>query len=150
MANYGQDIVDRGLERLQGTWEYNGTEYDLVVEEISWPDQQLLQKYMTTIMPVIQAMESDADPEDVDIDAQEINEQVRNLGTFSWEDDDVDPADRDLYRSVVEAKLIKPEVDVSQLGTKKTQALGRGMMEAWQEADDVAEARDEMPLEGNA
>lgn len=142
MANYGQDIVDRGLERLQGTWEYNGEEYDLIVEDISYPDFKLAQQYGALSAQFAEL--EDADPED--IDAEALGEQVENLGDFSWEGEE----DEDFIPSMIAEKLVKPEVDVHQTPMGKLRAIVQGMMETWGEAEDMAEAREEMPLEGNA
>jgi hypothetical protein len=140
MSNYGQEVVDRGLERLKGTWEYNGEEYDLLVEDISYPDFKLVQQY-GALSAQFAAIE---DGEDVD--AEGLEEQVENLGDFSWEAEDEDP---DFIPGMIDEKLVRPEVDPSETPTQKLRALVEGMMGAWQESEDIAEAREEMPLEGN-
>ena len=143
MSDYGQAIVDRGLERLKGTWTYNDEEYKLIVEDISYPDFKLAQQY-GALSAQFASLE-DADPEDVDIEGLE--EQVKNLSSFSWEDED---NQSDFVPGMIDAKLIKPEVDIDTTSTQKLRALVEGMMKTWQESDEVAEAREEMPLEGNA
>jgi len=141
MADFGQDIVDRGLERLRGTWTYDGEEYDLIVEDISYPDFKLAQQY-----GAISAQLANAESAD-DLDAEALNEQAENLGTFSWEDEG---NERDFVPGMIDAKLVKPDVAIDNTSTAKLRALVEGMMSTWSEAEDVAKARDEMPLEGNA
>jgi hypothetical protein len=141
MSDYGQELVDRGLERLRGTWTYNGDEYDLLVEDISYPDFKLAQQYGALSAQLAEI----EDPEDVDADA--LTEQAEALGQFSWEDDG---ENTDFIPGMIDAKLVKPDVDIHNTSTAKLRALVEGMMSTWGEADDVAAARDEMPLEGNA
>ena len=143
MSNYGQDVLDDGLERLKGTWEYAGTEYDLLVEDISYPDFKLAQQY-GALSAQFAALE-DTDPEDVDVEGLE--EQVENLGDFSWETED---EQTDFVPGMIDAKLIKPDVDIDETSQGKLSALVEGMMQTWQESDEVEQAREEMPLEGNA
>jgi len=142
MSDYGQAIVDRGTERLKGTWEYSGSEYDLIVEDISYPDFKLVQQYGALSAQFAAIEEGDID----DIDGEDLETQVDNLGNFSWESED---DETDFIPGMIDAKLIKPEVDPETTPTGKLRALVEGMMGAWQESEDIAEAREEMPLEGN-
>lgn len=146
MSDYGQDIVDRGTERLKGTWEYNGEEYDLLVEDVERGDKKLMRQYMGAVAPVLQAQENDEELSEED--AREVEAELERLGTYSWMDGD--DIDGDPLAPVMDAKLIQPEADPDNLPDSKFDALIRGMFETFQEADDVAEARGEMPLEGNA
>lgn len=145
MANYGQDVVDRGTERLKGTWEYAGETYDLIVEDIERGDKQLIQRYMSAIAPILQAEENDSDIDESDIEA--IENELEALGSYSWMDNELGD---DPLAPVVSEKLIQPQADPAKLPDRKFEALITGMMETWQESDEIAEAREEMPLEGNA
>ena len=142
MADYGQDLVDRGLEILKGSWEYDGEKKDLLVEDISYPDFKLAQQY-GVLSARFQSLE-DADPDDIDED--ELAEQVESLDDFSWESED---EDKDFVVTMVENKLVKPNANPESLPTSMLRALVEGMMETWQESEDVATAKEEMPLEGN-
>jgi hypothetical protein len=145
MSDYGQDVIDRGLERLKGTWTYNGEEYDLLVEDISRGDKKLMRKYMGAVAPVLQAQENG---EELDEDTvSEIEAELERLGSYSWVDGELGD---DPLAPVMREKLVQPEADPDTLSDRKFEALIRGMFEAFEEADDVAAARDEMPLEGNA
>lgn len=142
MSNYGQEVLDDGLERLKGTWEYAGNEYDLLVEDISYPDFKLAQQY-GALSAQFAALE-EADSEEVDVDGLE--EQVENLGHFSWETSE---EQTDFVPGMIDAKLVKPDVDIDETSQAKLSALVEGMMNTWQESDEVEKAREEMPLEGN-
>lgn len=145
MSDYGQDIVDRGTERLKGTWEYAGEEYDLLVEDIERGDKKLMRKYMGAVAPVLEAQENDEELSEED--AKEIEEELDRLGSYSWVDGELGD---DPLAPVMEEKLVQPEADPDSLPDSKFDALIRGMFEAFQEADDVKSAREEMHLEGNA
>jgi len=142
MSNYGQDVLNAGLDRLEGTWEYDGQEFDLVVEDINYPDFQLAQQYAA----VAQQIATLEDRESVaESDVEAIAQQAEDLDNFSWEED----GGADFVVSLIAHKLIKPEVDVTDTSVSKLRALVGGMMEAWQEESGVEQAREEMPLEGN-
>jgi hypothetical protein len=144
MADYGQDLVDRGTERLKGTWEYAGEEKDLIVEDISYPDFKLVQQY-GALSAQLAALE-DADPDEVD--GEDLEEQVDNLGDFSWEGENEDP---DFIPSMISEKLVQPKLnpESDDVPARLVRAIVQGMMETWQESDEVSKAREEMPLEGN-
>lgn len=142
MSDYGQDILDDGLERLDGTWEYAGREFDLKVEDISYPDYKLVQQY-AALSQQVNTLEQ---KEDIDArDIENLNEQAENLDQFSWEGDE----DEDFVPSVINAKLIQPNVEIENTSVAKLRALLEGMMQAWQESTDVENARGQMPIEGN-
>lgn len=144
MPNYGQDIVDRGTERLKGTWDYQGEEYNLIVEDISYADKRLLQKYISVTAPVIQAQE--AGDEIDEADAEEIEARLNDLGSYSWMDSEIES---DPVIPVVREKLIRPDTEPDNLPDEKLNPLVQGMMETWEESDEIEKAREEMPLEGN-
>jgi hypothetical protein len=143
MPDYGQSLLDDGLERLRGTWEYRGEEYDLLVEDISYPDWQLVQQYAAIAGQVQSLDESGGEISDDVVDS--LTEQAENLDNFSWEDG----GDADFVESVINAKLLAPEVDLQQTSQDKISALIEGMMQTWSRATDVEQAEGEMPIEGN-
>lgn len=143
MPDYGQSLLDDGLERLRGTWEYRGEEYDLLVEDISYPDWQLVQQYAAIAGQVQSLDESGGEISDDVVDS--LTEQAENLDNFSWEDG----GDADFVESVINAKLLAPEVDLQQTSQDKISALIEGMMQTWSRATDVEQAEEEMPIEGN-
>jgi len=49
-------------------------------------------------------------------------------------------------QSVLDEKLVNPSPDVENTGMSKLRALFEGVMLAWQESDEVADAKEEMPL----
>jgi len=142
MADYGQDILNDGLDRLNGTWEYQNVEYELVVKDISYPDFQLAQQY-AALSQQVSALQDREDVSEEEI--RGLNEQAESLDDFSWEND----GDADFIPSMVEEKLVKPEVELSETNVGKLRALVAGMMETWQAESGVSEAQEEMPLEGN-
>jgi len=143
MADYGQSLLDDGLERLRGTWEYRGNEYDLLVEDISYPDWQLVQQYAAIAGQVQSLDESEGEISDDVVDS--LTEQAENLDNFSWEDG----GDADFVESVINAKLLAPEVDLQVTSQDKISALIEGMMQTWSRSVDVEQAEGEMPIEGN-
>lgn len=143
MPDYGQSLLDDGLERLRGTWEYRGEEYDLLVEDISYPDWQLVQQYAAIAGQVQSLDESGGEISDEVVDS--LTEQAENLDNFSWEDG----GDADFVKSVINAKLLAPEVDLQVTSQDKISALIEGMMQTWSRATDVEAAEEEMPIEGN-
>jgi len=143
MADYGQSLLDDGLERLRGTWEYRGEEYDLLVEDISYPDWQLVQQYAAIAGQVQSLDESEGEISDDVVDS--LTEQAENLDNFSWEDG----GDADFVESVINAKLLAPEVDLQVTSQDKISALIEGMMQTWSRSVDVEQAEGEMPIEGN-
>jgi len=144
MADYGQDIVDSGTETLKGTWEWRGEEKDLKVENILRGDKKLMRKYMGAVAPVLQAQENGEELTEEDV--EEVEEELNDLGSYSWVDGEM--GDYPLA-PVMEEKLLRPKADPDEITDLKFEALIKGMFETFEEADDVAEARDEMPLEGN-
>ena len=143
MPDYGQSLLDDGLEQLRGTWEYRGNEYDLLVEDISYPDWQLVQQYAAIAGQVQSLDESGGEISDDVVDS--LTEQAENLDNFSWEDG----GDADFVESVINAKLLAPEVDLQVTSQDKISALIEGMMQTWSRSVDVEQAEGEMPIEGN-
>jgi hypothetical protein len=144
MSEYGQSIIEQ-THTLEGHWSYGGNSYKLEVEDISGHDFGLIQEYTQLAMGV-EAMGDD--PDNVsESDIEELNSKAENLDNFSWESED---GDTDLVQSVIQAKLVKPDVEISTTGHSKLQALFEGMMETWQESEAVKSAKEDMPLdEGN-
>jgi len=143
MPDYGQSLLDDGLERLRGTWEYRGEEYDLLVEDISYPDWQLVQQYAAIAGQVQSLDDSGGEISDDVVDS--LTEQAESLDNFSWEDG----GDADFVESVINAKLLAPEVDLQVTSQDKISALIEGMMQTWSRSTDVEAAEEEMPIEGN-
>jgi len=143
MPDYGQSLLDDGLERLRGTWEYRGEEYDLLVEDISYPDWQLVQQYAAIAGQVQSLDDSGGEISDDVVDS--LTEQAESLDNFSWEDG----GDADFVESVINEKLLAPEVDLQVTSQDKISALIEGMMQTWSRSTDVEAAEEEMPIEGN-
>lgn len=142
MSDFGQDILNEGLDRLEGTWEYNGSEYDLLVEDINYEDFKLAQQYAALAQQVNTLEQRESVGED---DVESLAAEAEQLENFSWEE----TGDRDFIPSMIDAKLIKPDVDIETTSVSKLRALVGGMMQAWQEESGVADAKAEMPIEGN-
>jgi len=143
MSDYGQDILNEGLDRLEGTWSYAGEEYGLLVEDISYPDFKLAQEY-AALSAQVSALE---DAESIDeSDVESIQATAEDLDNFSWESDN---GETDFIVTMIQAKLIKPEVNVDNTPVRKLRALLEGMFQTWQEDTNVEQAREKMPLEGN-
>jgi len=142
MSDYGQDILNEGLNRLEGTWTYNGQEYDLLVEDINYEDFKLAQQYAALAQQINVLENKDSIAEE---DVENLATEAEQLDNFSWEDS----GDRDFIPSMIDAKLLKPDVDIQTTPVSKLRALVGGMMQAWQEESGVSEAREEMPIEGN-
>jgi hypothetical protein len=142
--DFGQNVLEQ-THVLTGSWEFAGETYALEVEDISGQDFALIQQYTEV---AVGAEAVGQDPESVtDDELESLNEKAEQLDDFSWEDPD---EDNPFIQSVVGAKLVNPKVDVERTGQSKLSALFRGMMEAWQEADSVKTAKEDMPLdEGN-
>jgi len=143
MADYGQHILDDGLDRLQGAWEHDGVEYNLVVEDISYPDWKLVQQY-AVLMEQVSSMGDKDEINDSDIEGLE--KQAEDLESFSWEDED---EQEDFVETLIKHKLIKPEVDLTNTSSGKVREIISGMIETWGEDKNVQQAREEMPVEGN-
>lgn len=143
MSEFGQDLVNDAGTLLTDTWEYNGQQNELKVRNISYPDWRLVKEYAALAAGVQGAAESGDDVDEEDL--ERLQEQAESLDNFSWEDDD---ADNDFIVSVVEEKLVRPDVDVSETSEPVLVALVEGMMQAWQEDRPTREAREEMPVEG--
>lgn len=130
---YGTDVAT-SVERLEGSWSINGKSYKLVTEDTRKETLDLIGEYME-IAATVENAEGESDiPEGLGED----------LDNFSWEDDD---SEKDMVESVVDEKLIKPDVEVSQVPQRKLRALFEGMMEAWNEGEQVKAAKTEMPLD---
>lgn len=124
MSDYGADFLTEA-ETIDGTWEYDGHEYDLLVEDISVGSFELLQKYSQVAQEA-----SGVDPDDVDEAAlEEVNEKAENLDPLPWEDD---VAADGFLEATIEAKLVKPEVDLTEVRAHKLRAVFEGMVQAWQ------------------
>ena len=142
--SYGQDIVNDAEQILDGTWEWDNREYELRVRNISYKDKRRIQQY-GALAATVDGMAENA--EDVDLGEEEIESlqnQAENLENFSWEEED---EDSDWIASVVEEKLVRPDVDVEQTSTPKLGAIIEGMMQAWEESQSVKNAKKEMPVE---
>jgi len=140
--SYGQDIVNDTDTVLQGTWEWNGTEYDLVTENIGYADLRRIREYAALSATVESVGEGDGEVSESDIDA--LQDQAEALEDLSWEDAD---EDGDWLASVVEEKLRRPEVDPETTSPLKLGAVLSGMLDTWQQETAVANAKADMPIE---
>jgi len=142
--SYGQDIVNDAEQILEGTWSWQGTEYELKVYNIGYKDKRRIEQY-GTLAATVDGMAENGDEIDIDeTELERLQEQAENLENFSWEDDD---EDTDWIASVVSEKLVRPEVDIEQTSTPKLSAIVQGMMETWEESQSVKNAKAEMPVE---
>jgi len=130
--NYGADALTTP-DRLEGTYSIGDETYDLVVEDISGHDWQILQEYSQLALQL-----RDGEIDDVDAD---------DIPQFSWEPEG--GTDKGFIECVVNEKLVKPEVEVANIRVHKLQPLFEGMIRTWQESDSVSEAKGEMPTSGN-
>lgn len=141
MSDYGQAVIDRGVEPIDGTWEFDGDTHNLRVEALSYGDWKLVQQY-AALSARFQSLDEDADEGDV----EEAVETAEDLDDFSWED----PGEEvDFVATLINNTLEQPEIDPESTAYPIVSAIVEGMMEAWQESPKVAEAKDEMPVEGN-
>jgi len=132
---FGTEVATQ-KEQIEGTWSIDGQEFALITEDTSKGTLELIEEYMQLANRV-------AEGEEIPEGAAE------DLDNFPWEDDDDE--DTDIIESVVDAKLIKPEVNPQDAPIRKLRALFEGMMNAWSEGKQVKDARHDMPLddEGN-
>jgi len=146
---YGSRFVNNADKKLTGTWTYQGETSTLVVKNIGYPDWKLVQQY-GSLASGFNAVEESAsdDPEQAVEVTEELASQADDLDNFSWEAPDEDP---DFMVSLIEEKLIDPDVDVSKTSRDVLAALIDGMIAEWAADDDIQAAHDEMPVdEGNA
>ncbi len=127
---FGTEVA-ASKERIEGTWTVDGETYDLITEDTSKGTLELIEQYMQLANRVA---EGDELPEDA----------AEDLDNFPWEEED---NEKDIIESVVDAKLIKPEVNPQDAPIRKLRALFEGMMQAWSEGKQVRDAKDDMPLE---
>jgi len=122
---YGASFLTQS-ETLQGTWEYDDHEFKLEVEDISMGAFKTLQEYMKVGVMASQVEEDDEDA------ISELEDSAENLEDLPWESE----TDAEGFiESTIEAKLHKPNVDVSAARAPKMQAVFKGMMDAWQEGN---------------
>jgi hypothetical protein len=60
-----------------------------------------------------------------------------------------DAGEAEVIRRIADRYLEAPAVDVDEIGVSKLFALFEGMRETWEQSDAFADAREEMPVEGN-
>lgn len=132
---FGTDVATR-KETIEGTWTIDGKTYDLITEDTTKGTLDLIGEYLELAATVENAEDESDIPEGLGED----------LDNFAWEEAD---SDKDMVESVVDEKLIQPEIDVSDAPMRKLRSLFEGMMEAWNEGKKVKNAKEEMPLEGN-
>lgn len=138
MSDYGQSVLDT-TDTLEGTWTYDGDEYNLKVEDISGANFSRLQEYVSGMME-LQALGEDASESEI----ERIKADMEGVEAFSWEDED---NQSDLVLTLINEKLVKPACDPEETGNAKVHALLIGMVETWQEATAVGQAKEEMPLD---
>ena len=127
--NYGADVATK-KEQIEGTWSIDGDEYDLLTEDTTKQTLNIIEQYME----VAQSLEEGDVPEGA----------AEDLPNFPWEDDD---SEKDFIESILDAKLIKPEIDVQDAPIRKLRALFEGCFETWSEGKRVKNAKEEMPLD---
>lgn len=132
---FGTEVAT-SIDRIEGTWEVDGEEYALITEDTTKGTLSLIEEYGRVADQAMQADDPSELPDDLGDD----------LDNFPWEDEDSDD-DKDWLESVIDEKLIKPEVDADEAPVRKLRALFEGMMDAWGEGKLVKDAKDEMPLE---
>jgi len=114
-------------ETIEGTWEYGENEFDLLVEDISIGDFELLQKY-TQVAQEAAGVDGEASEEDLEA----VNKKAEDLAPLPWEDD----VEADGFlEATIEAKLVKPDVAISDARAHKLRAVFEGMVGAWQEGN---------------
>lgn len=127
MADYGANFLTEA-ETIGGTWEYGENEFDLLVEDISVGSFELLQKYTQVAGEAMQA--GDGDPTEEQL--EEVNKKAEELDPLPWEDD----VEADGFlEATIEAKLVKPDVDLADARAHKLRAVFEGMIQAWQEGN---------------
>lgn len=126
MADYGAEFLTE-TETIEGTWEYDGQEFDLLVEDISVGSFELLQKY-SEVAQEAATLDGDVDENKL----ASVNEKAENLDPLPWEDD----VEADGFlEATIEAKLVKPDVAISNARAHKLRAVFEGMIAAWQEGN---------------
>jgi len=87
----------------------------------------------------------------LDGDKYPLQIQEPTLGELEDIDDEAGPnADEaEIIREIADRYLEAPAVDVDEIGVSKLFALFEGMRETWEQSDAFADAREEMPVEGN-
>jgi len=60
-----------------------------------------------------------------------------------------DADEAEVIRRIVDRYLEAPVVDVDEIGVSKLFSLFKGMRQTWEQSDAFANAREEMPVEGN-
>lgn len=124
---YGANFLTRE-ETIEGTWSYAGQEFKLQVKDISLGSQELLQEHMRIGMEAM-GMDGEVDEERL----EDVNERAENLDELPWEDD----TEQDGFiEATIEAKLVKPSVDIADARAQKMRAVFEGMMQAWQEGNE--------------
>jgi hypothetical protein len=127
MTDYGANFLTES-ETIEGTWEYGENEFDLLVEDISVGSFELLQKYTQVAGEAMQA--GGEGPDEAAL--EEVNKKAEELDPLPWEDD----VDADGFlEATIEAKLVKPDVDLSDARAHKLRAVFEGMISAWQEGN---------------
>ena len=131
-TEYGADILTQS-ETIEGTWEYNGEEYKLEVKDISKQTLDLVEDYAALAQNIAFLQRSeDMNEDEIDERIEEINKQAEDLENFSWEDED---DDTDFIESIVNEKLVKPDIDPSEVRVHKLRHVFEGMFKAWQEGN---------------
>lgn len=127
MTDYGADFLTES-EEIEGTWEYGDREFPLLVEDISVGSFELLQKYTQVAGEAMNASGDDVDEEAL----EEVNKKAEELDNLPWEDE----VEADGFlEATIEAKLVKPDVDLADARAHKLRAVFEGMVGAWQEGN---------------
>jgi len=87
------------------------------------------------------------------IDGNEYPRRIQEPTLGELEDIDAesgpDAGEAEVIRRIADRYLEAPAVDVDEIGVSKLFALFEGMRETWEQSDAFADAREEMPVEGN-
>lgn len=129
--NYGAEYAVQ-KDTLKGTWSIDDKEFDLVVEGISKGTLNLIEEYMQAARQA-ERIEDDEAAENL----------AEGLEDFPWENGQ----DKDAIDSIIDAKLVKPEIRAEDIDFRKLLAIVEGMMQAWQEGEQYREAKQEMPID---
>lgn len=124
---YGAELLVES-EIIEGTWTYNGQVKKLKVEDISQGSAELLKQYMK-----VAGMAMNLDDDEVDEEKLEaVNKEAEDLDELPWEGDTEHDS---VIECTIEAKLVRPDVPVSDMRSPKAKAVFEGMWEAWQEGN---------------
>lgn len=127
MSDYGANYLTKE-ETIEGTWGPNGDDFPLEVKDMSKSEFELVQKYGEVSNQALTT-----DPEEVtEEEIEEVKREAEELDDLPWGDE----VDSDSWlQQTIEAKLVRPDVDLEDARVHKLRELMEGMMQAWQEGN---------------